>query len=383
MPRLVRRAPLRERVRAYLDPFDWLLWLSELLNDDGFDEWLQRWSSWIGVGLNVAFVIARSYDGRATNSIRDDVFGDDTSGSGWLSWATRFIVHFLTLLCCLNALYTFFRKRHYRLFEQPVDVPPATPSARRVKVESTPLTLATATPFRIFRDAIERATSANERAYSDGSDEVWELSVWDPRPSSLTLFTLFSPGHLLLYFSLLPPGRLDLRPSVTIVTSMVFGALLTTQLSLLNTNFTQQAKDIALVHGQVLNEYDTKYVKPTLNRPVRSVGIQVDGRRYNSREVDVYTPTGIVNRGFHVSPNPFVGQTPNKTTIPSAAPSAYSERYDYHSSPIKSHYNRCDGGNMGVFSHAASPLRKTAHGHRSRGVESRGVSPLKRVNGRW
>jgi hypothetical protein len=425
MPRLVRKAPLSERLKAYLDPYDFLLWLAELLNDDAYDEWLKDWSTPIGIALNILFILAQGASaGKHAPGRNDDVFGDaGGKGSGWFSLFAAFLVQVLTLLSCANAVHAFSRKRHYRLFEQPVDVPPATPSARRVKMDSSPA----ASPFRYLRKVYERSTSAEARAHPDAEREVWELSVWDPKPASLTVFTLFSPGHLLVYFSLLPPATLDPRPSVTVAKAVVFGALLSLQMIFLKTSFSQQAKDSALLHGEVMNEYDTKFVRPSLHHPVRDVGIQtresaMSPRGVKTREVDVYMPTTIINRGFNVSPNPYVTQDPStmkrSSYVPAATPllngdSSYLRRQSYSrpstavststsmgpedfSSPIKPHHERLrerspmkgDGGSMGAYSHAASPLRKAASSSHLRAGRASGVdgregrvgSPLKRMS---
>ncbi|KAK5119597.1 hypothetical protein LTR85_007426 [Meristemomyces frigidus] len=425
MPRLVRRTPLSERLKAYLDPYDLLLWLSEELNDDAYDEWLKAWATPIGIGLNILFILARGASKAGAARGSEDVFGDidGRRGAGWFTWFAGFIVHFLTLACCFNAFYTFFRRRNYRLFEQPVDTAPATPSARRVRVDSSPMS---SSPLRYLQDMVS-STTASARAYPDAEREVWELGIWDPKPVNLTIFTLFSPGHLLLYFSLLPPASLDPRPSVTVLTAIAFGALLSVQLGLLKTSFSQQAKDSALIHGEVMNEYDTKFVRPTLNRPVRDVGIQtresaLTPRGTKTREVDVYTPTTIVNRGFRTNPNSnYANQydpnhlstqqegparrqstatTPSLTTPTNGYVNGYTQSSYSRpstsggdlSSPLKPHHERLrdrspvkgDGGSMGVYSHAASPLRKAASSsHLRPGPDragGRAGSPLKRIS---
>ncbi|KAK5138110.1 hypothetical protein LTR08_004805 [Meristemomyces frigidus] len=417
MPRLVRRAPLLERLKAYLDPYDLLLWLSEELNDDTYDEWLKEWATPIGVGLNILFILARGASKAGAGRGSDDVFGDtdERRGSGWFTWIATFLVHLLTVLCCLNAFYTFSRKRNYRLFEQPVDTAPATPSAHRVRVDSSPMA---SSPLRYLQNLISSTTAA-ARAYPDAERDVWEVSMWDPKPINLAIFTLFSPGHLLLYFSLLPPASLDPRPSVTVLTAIAFGVLLSVQLSLLKVSFSQQAKDSALVHGEVMNEYDTKFVRPSLNRPVRDVGIQtresaMTPRGTMTREVDIYTPTTIINRGFRTNPNSnYANQydpnhlasseegtgrrtssfpvtrttsTPSLVTPTAGYTNGYTSMADF-SSPLKPHHERLrerspvkgDGGSMGVYSHAASPLRKAVSSIHLR-PDGRSGSALKRVS---
>jgi len=452
MPPLVRRRPLLERIQAYLDPWDFLLWISEELQDDAREETLNNWATPIGITLNAVFIVAR---GASKTSGSNDLFGDDVfadfegkKSSGWFAWVVSipyccamllflnyptlhstqatFLVHSLTILCCLNAFYTFFRKRHYRLFQQPVDVPPNTPSAQRVRVDSSPAS--SYSPVSYIKNVIA-AAAPSARAYPDPEREVWEVSVWDPKPFHLTTFTFFSPGHVLLYYALLPTAPLDPRPSVTVVMAVLFGAVLSLQLGFMKTSFTQQTKDLSLIHGQVMNEYDTKFVQPFMTRPVRDVGTQsressLTPRGTRVREVDLYTPTTLVNRGFKTNPNtnyasqydpdnlasrpdprrePRQSLPPRSTTTPSVAtprnyinsytqPSTAQHSSSDYSSPLKPRHERAreapssvmrgDGGNMGVHSHANSPLRKaTSSGHLQSGDTAlRRGSPLKRMS---
>lgn len=315
-----------------------------------------------------------------------------------------------------------------------MDVAPGTRSAHRVRVDSSP---ASSSPLRYLQNVVKSAT-ASARAYPDAEREVWEINVWDPKPFNLSIFTIFSPGHVLVYWLLLPPTKMDQRPSVTVATAIAFAALLSLQLWLLQSSFSQQSKDSALVHGEVMNEYDTKYVRPNLNHPVRDVGIQtresaMTPRGTKTREVDIYTPTTIVKRGFKTNPNTNyakqydpddLASRPSSSrresgfgvgsgfTPPPAAvnPTAngYTNAYTQSSlfrpttattagdfsSPLKPHHERLrersptkgDGGNLGVYSHAASPLRKAASSNSLlRARESRvggglGSTPLKRTS---
>jgi len=87
MPKYVRRQPLIERLQAYLNPYDFLLWLSEELESNGWDELEKGWALPIGVGLNLVFVIARANTKRTTRSY-DDVFGE-VRGTSWWVWLVR------------------------------------------------------------------------------------------------------------------------------------------------------------------------------------------------------------------------------------------------------------------------------------------------------
>lgn len=204
---------------------------------------------------------------------------------------------------------------------------PTTPSAHRVRVDSSPVS---SSPLRFLSQMIAaRVSSAEARAHPDPTRDVWELAVWDPLPICLRLFCLFSPGHLVVYWLFLPTTAQDPRPSVTVLTTVLLGGLLSAQLFLLQASFSQQNKDTAVIHKEVLNEYDTKFVHPRLSGPVRDVGTQHDSdvsldggsggdgqqqqkkqqqqRRNNGRPlnfVHTYTPTTIVNKGFQTHPNP-------------------------------------------------------------------------------
>jgi hypothetical protein len=84
MPKFVRRQPLIERIKAYLDPADWLLYISEELDTNGLDQLEKEWAIPIGMTLNLVFLIARSNQ-QKQSSTYDDVFGE-VRGTGWFAW---------------------------------------------------------------------------------------------------------------------------------------------------------------------------------------------------------------------------------------------------------------------------------------------------------
>jgi hypothetical protein len=85
MPRLIRRQPPLERIKSYLNPSDFLLWLSEELESQGWDQLEKEWAIPIGFVLNLVFLIARA-NSRGTSGSHDDVFGDSKIETGWFSW---------------------------------------------------------------------------------------------------------------------------------------------------------------------------------------------------------------------------------------------------------------------------------------------------------
>lgn len=438
MPRLVRRAPLAERIKAYTDPSDWLIWIAEELNSNDWEEFAQAYAVYIGFGANILFVIAQANSGASTG-YDDDLVFKEVAGPGWMKWFMNLLVLILSGAAFGNAWLVYSKRRYYRLFEQSVDISPATPSAQRVRVDSSPLGVS---PMGYLRKVVAR-NSAAARAHPDAERDVWEVAVWDPNPLCLELFCLFSPLHVALYYLNLPVGMEDPRPSVKVTTTVFFGALLSLQLWWLRTSFTQQTKDNAIISRQVLHEYDNKFVHPSLQKACRDVGIQTISKKRNrdssvgvkgssddlASEVVTYTPTTIINRTFRTNPNvnyasQYDPDNLSSTSVPRSTQQTPSLRPGYHtsqsqytststatgadtdfSSPIRPSNTpnpfrkappiprTSDGGSLGVYTHAASPLRKSASvnflesGNRSasRGRESLGGlgerrqgSPVKR-----
>jgi len=194
------------------------------------------------------------------------------------------------------------RTRKYRLFEANVEQSPGTPSARRVRVQSSPVS---SSPLRLLTD-IMSSESAESRAHPDNTRDVWEISMWDPLPICLRIFCLFSPGHILVYMMFLPLAPLDARPSVTVFNCLSLQVILSCQLLLFQSRFSQQNKDAAVIQKEVMHEYDTKIVHPLMYPTVRDVGTQFarDDFGTDTEFVEVGTPTAQLRRGFKTRPNP-------------------------------------------------------------------------------
>lgn len=405
MPRLIRRRPLAERMKGWLNPVDFLLWLSEEIDSSDWEQWQKNWSDTMAFTLNIIFLVARANSGPRRRR-RDDVFGDDESYRSFAAWLATLIVHILSIFSIANAVYTFYRRRRYRLFESSIDTVPSTPSARRVHVDSSPLS---SSPLR-FLSSILAPDNAEARSYPDATRDVWELAIWDPTPLSLRLFCLFSPGHILVYWIFLPTAISDPRPSTTVLTAVTLAVLLSSQLIILQQSFSRQSKDSTVVHKEVLHEYDAKFVHPRTRPLVRDVGTQYSSGTMSTASevnmVETHTPSIVINRSFHTHPNPNYAKHVDPNVARSQA-SSYDKQAPVQtpqysrdtSSPIKPRTairppqfkvnggSRIgDGGNLGVLSHANSPLRKPAstefgdirYRNTSNGFSTREGSPLKR-----
>jgi hypothetical protein len=91
-PRLVRRRPLADRIKAFLNPLDFLLWLSEELDSSDWDQWQKEWGTPIGIFANFVFLVARANSGPSTRRRGDDVFGEDVGYKSWLAWFVRVLL---------------------------------------------------------------------------------------------------------------------------------------------------------------------------------------------------------------------------------------------------------------------------------------------------
>ena len=229
---------------------------------------------------------------------------------------------------------------------------------------------------------------------------------------SLQMFCLFSPGHVLVYRLFLPTLASDPRPSTTVITTVILGVVLSAQLLLFGRSFSQQSKDAAVIHKEVMNEYDVKYVHPRTQPLMRDVGTQFSEpgtSRHGSPQyenehdaVEIHVPTFIINRGFQTRPNPnyikhidpqgFTARaTPSRGSATSMAPPFQTPAHLRDvSSPIRPqtairqpHFRPLgsgDGGNLGVLSHANSPLRKSMSTNfaGSQGLQEMNSSPKKK-----
>jgi hypothetical protein len=83
--RVVRRAPLIDRIRALLNPAELALWAWEEVVSHDWEEFDRQWSTVFGLGLNLVFVLARMNSAATSNG--DDIFEDYRGGtSGALAW---------------------------------------------------------------------------------------------------------------------------------------------------------------------------------------------------------------------------------------------------------------------------------------------------------
>ncbi|TGZ84432.1 hypothetical protein EX30DRAFT_338956 [Ascodesmis nigricans] len=313
MPRVVRRAPLFQRILSHLNPFDYFLSISTDIDSYDWDALQLALGDPLGIGLNILAAVARANANAFRGRYEDDVFSSGYSRSaswaGGISYLLRLVSWMIVALSIGNAFYAMTRKRRYRLFESNIEVEPATPHARRVRVDSSPSDFNS--PVAIFKSMKETLTNdPASRAHPDEARDVWEVSVWDPTPLSLALLAYLSPVHIAVYFLSFPITPTytytasGVSSSSTILTVLATQILLTIMLRWLQTAFTQQAKDLRIIHREVLHEYDTKFVQPRVNIRKRDVAIQcTESSDFRGPGVEAFTPA-LDRQGFRIAPNP-------------------------------------------------------------------------------
>jgi hypothetical protein len=203
----------------------------------------------------------------------------------------------------------------------------------------------------------------------------------------------------------LPLTPLDPRPSIAVFNCLLIQVVLSFQLLLFQSHFSQQNKDTSIIQKEVMHEYDTKYVHPRLHPMVRDVATQISATESGDvqEEVQVGTPAALIRRRFEIHPNPNYAkhidpdysssqQKPRNVMSPSLfTPSTRPRHSDSFTSttsfrspglrqslpvtsttplssgaptppdgnPVFSNTGTMQhGGNLGVFSHVNSPLKK-------------------------
>ncbi|RPB25074.1 hypothetical protein L211DRAFT_836933 [Terfezia boudieri ATCC MYA-4762] len=310
MPRLIRRQSVRDRILSFLNPLDHALDLYTYIESYDWDGVQSTTSTPLGIALNILLFLARVNCSNGAYQGWEDVLIKSTSGKtygrGWGSlrntgYFLRYLSWFLAVISAVNSVMCFTKKKKYRMFESNIEIVPRTPNARRVPVNSSP----SASPL----STLLSPSKSRHHKYTSTTD-VWEVSVWDPTPISLRVFSLFSPAHCAIYFLMLPVTVSSnyLFPSstsgtTTYLTVLFIEALLSLQLGWLASSFTQQMKDRALVQREVLREYDSKYVHPRLGTLKWDVATQTMDDHFEA-SVEIYTPQ-YNRQGFttHANPN--------------------------------------------------------------------------------
>ncbi|KAF8760213.1 AAA domain [Rhizoctonia solani] len=155
----------------------------------------------------------------------------------WFSWTTPVTI-LLLLGSLLNTLYLFttIRTYHLHLRENMVD----SPRAKMVQMDMT-------------------SAARSRKATGKSAANVQQLDVWNPGELELSIFTIYSPAHALLWM---------IFSSHTWFVALILMAFISGQIFVLTRSYEGLLKDRRILQGEVMHEYNEKFVYPRV-MPVR------------------------------------------------------------------------------------------------------------------
>ncbi|CAE6445160.1 unnamed protein product [Rhizoctonia solani] len=188
----------------------------------------------------------------------------------WFSWTTPVTI-LLLLGSLLNALYLFttVRTYHLHLRDNMVDSPRAKmvhmdmTSAARDMDTQPPSSLV----WRVVRGLGTHMASAWRlvlgsragKSTSRSANNVQQLDMWNPGELELSLFSVYSPAHALLWM---------IFSSHTWFVALILMVAISGQIFALTRSYEGLIKDRRIIQGEVMNEYNEKFVYPRV-MPVR------------------------------------------------------------------------------------------------------------------
>ncbi|KAI0686728.1 hypothetical protein BC835DRAFT_1287670 [Cytidiella melzeri] len=201
----------------------------------------------------------------------EQIYREDESA--WFDWT--FPVSILIVMISVgNAFYLFTRTRMYQLAlaTDPVGSPHAkfvaregTPHQDDVPPSSAALVVTVLRhlwhAFTVSVRFLLNMTPPKDKqmARKGNIDRIQQLQVWTPGELELSLLSIYSPVHFLLWMALTSANW--------IIMTFVMGVV-SMQIRALIKSFQALQKDRAIISAEVLHEYDEKFVIPRVN-PIR------------------------------------------------------------------------------------------------------------------
>ncbi|KAJ8078784.1 hypothetical protein PM082_013067 [Marasmius tenuissimus] len=220
----------------------------------------------LGGFLHFVHLCVRISQSRSTPS-SDMEWMQESQGRPWFDWTAPLTV-LLLAASITNAIYAFTRIRLYRL-HQKAD-PVSSPNAKFVSADMDfeplkppPLMARLRTGlwqgFLSFWRFLLGMKQPKSNAIPRKASRIQQLEVWSPGELELTLFTLYSPAHSLLWI-----GTSSSNWIVMLLLMGVFGL----QLNMTMKYYTHLIKDKEILAAEVMNEYNERFVYPRIN-PIR------------------------------------------------------------------------------------------------------------------
>ncbi|KAL0581735.1 hypothetical protein V5O48_000317 [Marasmius crinis-equi] len=216
--------------------------------------------------IHLCVRISSSRSAHTTDSEWNEMLRE-SEGRPWFDWTAPMTI-LLLAASIMNAIYAFTRIKLYRL-HQKAD-PVSSPNAKFVSadldfepLEPPPLMARLRSGlwhgFLSFWRFLLGMKTPQSNTVPRKSSRVQQLEVWTPGELELTLFTIYSPAHSLLWI-----GTGSSNWIVMLVLMGVFGL----QLNMTIKYYTHLIKDKEILAAEVMSEYNERFVYPRVN-PIR------------------------------------------------------------------------------------------------------------------
>ncbi|KAF9132041.1 hypothetical protein BGW39_000900 [Mortierella sp. 14UC] len=247
--RIVKRAPLYKRI---IDaPEDYL---TKVENDLRALDWdmLQEGFSWpLAVGLNLllgSVKLGYWLDDPLANVPavlkQDRSYYSSKSMRPGFATLLASLQYILVAISFVNAIWLFRSKKNYTLLHKSLEERPSTSSAKMVEFQHDE------SHCYPFISIFMRGPKPEEN-----KRQVWELSLWNPSILSRNLFCWYSPAQVLI-LALMTPDNFYVFFPLSIIVAL--------QVHFLVSVYQSYVKDKEILFGEVYNEYNTKFVHPTI-----------------------------------------------------------------------------------------------------------------------
>lgn len=289
--RLVRKQPVSSKLKSL--PFDFFLSFNEWRQSIEWDDYANTVALPLGQTLTLVYLILikitsfydMSYKKRANPLFQTDLDNYEqirqraVSGiqspihmkayrerGSWFRTICNFLLILHLLASSINCFYTLFSFKDYSLLYSKTDKRPNTPSAKKFLLTNEVTDSVVDKVYKFFYNnfgASREQSSEDESFYTEESvsdvnpieKDIWTLKMWNPSKFSLTLLSTFSPFILLVVRITVKELSMWKLLSLTFTFNMCFHYIIVRRFLVL-------LQDKQILFLEVLQEYDSKFVKP-------------------------------------------------------------------------------------------------------------------------
>lgn len=287
----MRKQPVSSKLKSL--PFDFFLSFNEWRQSIEWDDYANTVALPLGQTLTLTYLILIkittfydiSYKKRANPLFQTDLDNYEqirqraVSGiqnpihmkayrerGSWFQTVSNFLLILHLLVSFVNCFYTLLSFKDYSLLYSKTDKKPNTPSAKKFLLTNEVNDSIVDKVYKFFYNnfgASRDQSSEEESFYTEESvsdvnpmeKDIWTLKMWNPSKFSLTLLSTFSPFILLVIRITAKNLSIWKLLSLTFMFNMCFHYIIVRKFLIL-------LQDKQILFLEVLQEYDSKFVKP-------------------------------------------------------------------------------------------------------------------------